>query len=185
MIAVFDVESSCTELSDLDPASPSQPYVCAVAAALYDEDREIMSAQLIVRPDGWKIAADMTAIHGITTERASEVGISIQAALAAIVGITANAPTLVCFGLSYNERRIQAELARLKRTTIWPHAGQDRVCVMALATDACKIPHPKREGQFKLPKLSEASRIILGQEHAGDCLADARAAYAIYRKLAA
>lgn len=73
----FDTETSGLPRWKEPSESPDQPHIVQLAAELVDlETREVLeSMDVIVKPDGWTISAEMTAIHSITQEHALEVGI--------------------------------------------------------------------------------------------------------------
>src|SRR5271168_3679443 len=64
-----------------DYHSPSdgetQPHLVQLGSVLIDSDtkEELHATNFLIRPDGWEITPEMTAIHGITHERAMDEGI--------------------------------------------------------------------------------------------------------------
>lgn len=184
MIAYFDVEMSGQFDPAADISAHHQPHIVRLAAGLYDGEREVMVADVIVRPIDFKISETSVLVHGVTQDMAFRIGIPLRTALSLLVNITANAEKLVCYGLDYNVRQVQVEFERHAYANKWPHAGQESVCAMKLATNLCKIPHPSKHGEYKFPKLPEAVSILLGSEHPQqNCLEDMRAAVRLYRHM--
>lgn len=85
----YDTETTGLPLFKEPSEHPDQPHIVQLAACLVDLDtrKTIASMDVIVKPNGWTIPAEVSAIHGITTEHAMDVGISEAMAieLAALV----------------------------------------------------------------------------------------------------
>lgn len=78
MIGLFyDTETTGLPLFSEPSEDPRQPHIVQLAACLVDLDTRltIASMNVTVRPLGWVIPDEVAAIHGITTERASDIGI--------------------------------------------------------------------------------------------------------------
>lgn len=79
----YDTET--TGLPDFKAPSEAehQPHIVQLAALLVDLDtRETLhTIDVIIRPDGWSIPEESSAVHGITQEHALEVGISEASAI--------------------------------------------------------------------------------------------------------
>lgn len=86
MLMAFDVET--TGLPDFKARSndPKQPHIVQLAMVLHDDGgNEVQSVNMIVKPDGWTISAEMTAIHGISHERALAEGVAEKNAVAKFI----------------------------------------------------------------------------------------------------
>lgn len=72
LICVYDTETSGLPLYKQPSDDPAQPHLVEISAGLYDLETENLVATFhsIVRPDGWVIAPEVAAIHGIDQERA-------------------------------------------------------------------------------------------------------------------
>ena len=82
MILVFDTETTGFVDFHMPPDHECQPHLVQLAAILIDDagsERATMS--VIVKPDGYEIPEKASAVHGITTDIASRVGIPLAAAL--------------------------------------------------------------------------------------------------------
>ncbi|RWY82369.1 3'-5' exonuclease, partial [Pseudomonas aeruginosa] len=79
---IFDFETTGIPEWKLPSEDPCQPHIVEVAALLCDAaGNTIDRFEAIVRPNGWEITPEMTAIHGISHEQAMDVGISEAEAL--------------------------------------------------------------------------------------------------------
>jgi len=181
----FDTETTGKALFKAPPNHPMQPRIVQLAAVLFDDDgAECGSLNAIIKPEGWTIPADASAIHGITTERALKCGIPIMSALAVFSNFLHLADTLVAHNLDFDELVVSADLVRL------PNPGAqkcfDRLaeiatfCTMKNTTQICQLPG--NYGDFKWPKLTEAHKHLFGTdvEGAHDAMADVRACARIY-----
>ncbi|MDA3807558.1 MAG: 3'-5' exonuclease [Thiomicrorhabdus sp.] len=76
-ILAYDCETTGMPVFKEPSDSEVQPHIVSIAAVLcnIDTQKVISSIDLIVKPDNWTIPEEMTAIHGITTEHATEVGV--------------------------------------------------------------------------------------------------------------
>lgn len=181
MIVALDCETTgLFDDREIDDAAPHQPRLVRICCALYEEDREVALIDLTAKPDGWIIPDKVAEIHGTTQQMAVKIGIPVRSILSPVVNLSKAAEAVITYG-DYDLRIVMAELKRMNVGTPFPGPGVERVDVMRLATEWCKISHPNGDG-FKFPKLVEATKILLGEDippHA--CLLDMRAAYRIWR----
>ena len=90
---IFDFETTGIPEWKLPSEDPCQPHIVEVAALLCDAaGNTIDRFEAIVRPNGWEISPEMTAIHGISHEQAMDVGISEAEALEGFLRSTAAQP---------------------------------------------------------------------------------------------
>lgn len=180
---VFDVET--TGLPDRGEVvtSPSYPHIVEMAALLVDETGvEAGSFNFIVKPDGWTIPDEAAAVHGVTQERATALGVPLALAVAAYVNLRALADEVAGHNVSFDLGLIAAAIHRLGRVP--SHPGPSKiVCTADLGALVCRLPPTEKMiaagfDHFKRPTLSELHRHLFGEEHAGahTALADCRAA---------
>lgn len=178
MILFFDTETTGKVSWSLPANHQSQPRLVQLAAALYDANAtELMTLRVLVRPVGFTIPADASAIHGITTERAATCGVDVLTALSIFHELADRASVLAAYNADFDRVVMAGEIGRATCCT-WKWG--DPFCVMKAATPICKLPG--RYGDYKWPKLSEASKILLGEDHADahDALGDVRATARVY-----
>jgi len=166
-------------------SDPAQPHIVQLAAILTsDLGQTIDSYSFIVKPDGWTIPDDASAIHGITNEVAKEIGIPEKDAITALRESIANADLLVAHNVTFDKFIARIAMRRFGLLTDdqdawWKAIPTD--CTMRKLTDVCKIPSPNGRG-YKWPKLSEAYQFAFGKplEGAHDALKDVTACKELY-----
>ncbi len=181
---VFDTETTGLIDWKMPNDHPCQPNMVSLAAIQLDENlNELASIYVLVRPEGWEIPAEATAIHGITTAVAYQYGLPINSVLRLIEQLTASCGTVAGFNIEYDRRIVHLESLRALKPLAIDHQPEF-FCVMKSMTDICKIPH-KTRGGFKFPKLAEAYQHATGKElySAHNALADVRATVEVYRYL--
>jgi DNA polymerase III epsilon subunit-like protein len=147
---------------------------------LDEASREIGVRSLLVRPEGFVIPPEATAIHGITNERASNEGVPLAEALGLLAEAAHGVRDVVAHNADFDRAVIVSEASRLGVPD--PLASAKWNCTMRAGKPVCRIP-----GKYgwKLPTLEELHRHLFGQafEGAHDALADARAAARCYKRL--
>ena len=169
---------------------PSQPHIVQLAACLVDIDTQntIASMDVIVRPDGWVIPAEVTAIHGITTEHAMDVGVSETAALDMFLQLWSGR-LRIGHNQSFDARIIRIAQMRhgfsQESQESW-HGGQAQ-CTQILATPIVKAPPTEKmlavgRKHFKSANLGEAYQHFMGKslEKAHSAMADVQGCMAVY-----
>lgn len=186
----FDTETTGLPKFGLAADDPSQPRICSIATALFDQERSIEMRHDFVRPNGWTVPPEAAAIHGLTTERLTEIGIPIDEALSNFLDIYDRADELVVYGAEFDLKMIRGELRRASRPDRYKE--KPTKCAMRRATMACKMPPTDAmlavgRRTYKTPKLQEAHEIILGVPLVGahDALNDVLALARIWHRLIA
>ena len=192
MIALFyDTETTGLPLFNEPSEDPRQPHLAQVAACLVDtlDTRQtIASMDVVVRPNGWEIPADVAAIHGITTERALEVGIAEETAVEMLLDLY-NWRSRVAHNEPFDARIVRIALLRYGYdqdiADRWK-AGKAH-CTQALSTPILKLPPtPKMiaagRRHHKSANLGEAYRHFTGTELAGahNAMVDVQACMFVY-----
>lgn len=190
MILFYDTETTGLPLFDKPSDDPAQPHIVQIAALLVDAaSREVVSSiDLTIQPDGWVIPDPIVAIHGITTERAAQVGIPEALALDAFLALWRKAERRVGHNEAFDARMVRIALKRR-----WPDlpeppnewnewkAGRSD-CTMHLSAPLVPGKHKDHGKNGRGPRLTDAYHHFTGQplEHAHTALADARACMAVY-----
>lgn len=184
MLLFFDTETTGMVDWHLPTDDSSQPDIVQLAALLLDDDgseRGCFSG--IVNP-GVDIPERIAAIHGITTDISARCGLSPVTALSVFARMMDLATTIVAHNIDFDISAIQTMAARHGKGRPFSFEGKVRSCTMKTATPICKIakPNPRREDDYKWPKLAECVRIFFGEEFAGahDALNDVRACARVY-----
>lgn len=149
----------------LDDAS--QPWPVSVAAALYDDAGEKhQHINLRVRAAGRLISPGATEAHGISSRDAERCGVIEAVALAAMVGLAADAEAVVGFGMPHIRDVVVSALLRAKPeprpTTRWLRPGLQHIDLIPPAAAACKLPSEHESGQYRWPRMEDACRLLLG-----------------------
>lgn len=195
MILAYDTET--TGLPDFKARSddPKQPHLVQLAMLLLNDDEtEYACCNVIVRPDGWTIPEEVSAIHGITQERAMDEGIAEATATAMFVGMQGQASLRIAHNESFDRRilRIAMTRALFARDFIEMIEGRASFCTCNTAKPIVNLPPTERMLAVgftgpKSPKLEECIRHFFGEELAGahDALVDVRACARLYWHLKA
>lgn len=185
MITIFDVETTGLPLWREPSEHPGQPHLCSLAAIFCEDDgTEITSLYKLVKPDGWTIPADVTAIHGITNERAMDEGVPERDLLEEFLALAGPSIYRVAYNEGFDARLIRIALHRFgdpERVAAWEIHPKPR-CAMKPMINIVNLPPTQRmvaTGRTfaKTPKLAESYQFMFGEmmEDAHDALADTRA----------
>jgi DNA polymerase III epsilon subunit-like protein len=157
--------------------APQQPRLVQLAALLTDDaGDELGSVNLIIKPSGFEIPVEATAVHGISTQAASLSGVALHHALGLFVALAEQADALVAHNIQFDELVMASEAHRFDYMI--PH--RITFCTMQRMTPICRLPG--KYGDFKWPNLQEAHRHCFRHEFvdAHDALADVRACKAVF-----
>ena len=134
-----------------------------------------------IRPDGWQMTPETTAINGLTDDRLDEFGIPVREALEMYCHYIDRGHVVVAYNADFDLKVLRGELRR---------AGMDdrygttaSICTMRACTDICKIPKANGRGH-KFPKLVEAmAHFKLEHKGVHTALGDAQACLDLFLKL--
>jgi DNA polymerase-3 subunit epsilon len=142
------------------------PHLVQLAWARYDLRGNVEDARShIVRPEGFRIPADATRIHGISQAHARRVGRDLGEVLDEFLeAATAPETTLIAHNLSYDTGVIGAELVRLRKPLRF--LEMPGICTMKGTTDLVGILRPGGHG-CKWPTLEELHRYCFGHSYDG------------------
>lgn len=190
----YDTETTGLPLFSEPSEDPRQPHIVQLAAALVDLDtrRTVASMDVIVRPDGWTIPDDVAAIHGITTERALDVGVPAPMALNLLLELWGRSSKRIAHNEPFDARLVRIALLRhivsdpeAEINTRWKAGPAE--CTQALSTPILKLPPTEkmkaaRRFHHKSANLGEAYQHFTGKvlENAHTAMADVQACIAVY-----
>jgi DNA polymerase-3 subunit epsilon len=176
LFLVYDTET--TGLPDFGAPShlPHQPHIVQAAAQLVEEDtgKVVAGFDLIVKPDGWEIPADVAEIHGITTERALALGVPEDFVVQSLLHLWRRSGYRVGHNESFDARILRIAIKRLgygdELADEWKAALAK--CTARLASPHCNLPPTEKMIRAnkrwpKTPTLSEAYRHFFGVELQG------------------
>lgn len=171
-ILVYDSETTGIPLWHDPSEDPRQPHIMQLAALLIDVEtrRTLATLDVMVRPEGWIIPDDVSAIHGITTEMAADLGVPESLAVEMLLDLS-RGRLRVAHNESFDRRLVRIACKRFfEELTCEEWAAGQAECTARLATPIMAIPptDKMRRAGFtkpKTPNLSEAVRFFLGREH--------------------
>lgn len=192
MILAFDTETTGFWQDQLPLHHPRQPHMVQLAVVMFDLNVYPYTSEYeaIIRPDGWIIPPEASAVHGITQERAVTEGIPLVEIIDRYLGWRKNAHVLVAHNAEFDIKILASSIARAGRT-LDSRADLKLACTKELATPVIKMSATPRMvasgrgGQFKPPTLAEAYRHFFQEElvDAHSALVDAKAVARIYHRL--
>lgn len=153
-IVLFD-----TETTGRDPRSARIVQIAAYLMEATPPFRFISELNVIVRPQGFTVPPETTAIHGITHAEAMRRGIPLPDALDKFNTIleaaheNMSAGRLVAHNFNYDNIVVMSEYARMGRDIAFL-ASFKPMCTMLSMQARCALPG--RYGKPKWPKLHEA-----------------------------
>jgi DNA polymerase-3 subunit epsilon len=186
VILVFDTET--TGLPDFRAPSdaPQQPHIVQFAAVMMEDDgTERCAVNLLVRPDGWTIPAEVSAIHGITEADATLYGVPESLIVSLFLDLVGRSD-ITCAahneGFDWRIMRIAMLRSGMDRTDVERIEGARRVCTMRMADKIMKLPPTAKMmaagfAKSKPPSLTECMKHFFDDPHdkAHDAMADVRA----------
>lgn len=188
----FDTETTGLPLFKEPSEHPDQPHLVQLGAMLVDTDTRKTLARLdvIVRPEGWTIPDEVAAIHGITTEKAMDLGVSESMALGMLLELWREGdPRMrVAHNEPFDARIIRIALMRHEDEPLadaWKAAPA--MCTARMATPIMKLPPTEKMvragfNKHKTPNLGEAYRHFTGRDlqNAHSAMADVRACAEVF-----
>jgi DNA polymerase-3 subunit epsilon len=123
----FDSETTGLPLFKEPSEDPRQPHIVQLGALLVDVDtRKVLSSlDLISRPEGWTIPDEVVAVHGITTEKATAVGVDESLAVELMLDMHSRAKFRVAHNEGFDARIVRIALMRFfgqKEADAWKEA---------------------------------------------------------------
>jgi DNA polymerase-3 subunit epsilon len=164
----IDTETTGLPNYGLTYENPGQPKLVQLACILTEDDgREISSMNVTICPIGYDIPKDVSAIHGITTERATEIGVEKRNAINIFLSLYACADEIVAHNLKFD--------LFIMRCASWPreiHAKKEY----------CTMQNYRKLGLLGSARLMEAHKKAFGEEFLGahSALSDCRAMMRLY-----
>lgn len=197
----FDTETTGLPHHPADPAlygethnAGGYPKLVQLAWILTDGlGRNLSEQSHIIRPDGFTIPEDASAIHGITTGKAKTEGAPVDVVLGDFAGDLLQADLIVGHNIDFDVEVVREELERIGAQEASEKLTSTPVVdTMKETVELCAIPYPEGEPrkydtgcEYKYPKLRELYKVLFGKdfENAHDALADIRATRECYEEL--
>ena len=166
MYLIFDTETTGLPKNYNAPASDSAnwPRMVQLAWQLHDKDGSLIESQnFIIKPEGYTIPLEVSALHGITTEKALSEGTVLQEVLTAFCQTLQKTSIIVGHNISFDINILDAEFFRVKMQS--DMSAKKVLDTKELSTDFCALPGGKN-GNFKWPTLSELHWKLFGEAFA-------------------
>lgn len=188
MLLAIDCETTTLPKKYAPIDHPTQPHLVELGAVLAEDDgTERAAMSFIVAPEeGWNMAPEALAAHGITAEIAARAGVTALNALGALSWLRARADTIIAFNMEFDAAILRTAMAR---AALAPGASIRYECVMRLAAPILNLPptDKQRAAGFKRknPSLAETHQYLFGCgfEGAHGALQDSRIALKCYIEL--
>jgi DNA polymerase-3 subunit epsilon len=179
---VIDCETSGLFDYSREADAPGQPRLCQIGMIWVDDDlATIREVEHVIRPAGWEIEPEATAINGFTQEMLQQDGIDIEGPLHDYASAIDDHHVIVGFNVPFDVKLMRGELRRFGLEDRYMKTRT--LCVM----QGCRriVDARTKDGRSKAPKLEEAcSHFAIGIEpFPHRALGGARAALEILRKL--
>jgi DNA polymerase-3 subunit epsilon len=192
MILFFDTETTGFFDDRLPVDHVSQPYVVQLAAQLCEDDGAVVAGfSLVVDPgisDGVVIPERAAQVHGITNERAVELGVSIEFALNVFTHLYQRSDLVCAHNIKFDKNIIETAIAR-HHGKIMP-LRKPLFCTMEAASPIVNLPPTERMraagfDKPKPPKLEECVKHFFDKDLAGahDAMVDVIACRRVYLHL--
>ena len=156
----FDCETTGLPVWKSPSEDPCQPHIVEIAALLCNEAGIIVDRfEALIRPAGWTITPEMTAIHGITNEMAMDLGISEAEALEGFMALHSRASLRVAHNITFDDRIVRIALMRYQdeeRANAFKD-GSEKYCTCFRSRSTVALP------DNKLPNLGEAYQHFTGE----------------------
>ncbi len=170
------------------------PDLVSICWLVYDEDWDLVRKEYhVVRPQGWTIPDEASAIHGVTQAVAEASGEPLAAVLGRFAEDLKTARLLVAHNMIFDKNVVQGAYKwrlGVEPAEFWP-AAEREFCTMEASRDLLRLPwkgpsHPGKPVTYKPPRLAELWSYVFpgtNQPTAHNSEGDALATAAIYMKM--
>lgn len=194
-ILAYDTETSGLPDWGKPSEDPCQPRVVQLCAELFDDETGTVlhGMNFIILPQGWTIPADVSAVHGITTDLALAHGLPMRAVLPLFLSLWKQADMRVAHNESFDMRMLRIEI---KRDTGFSEDFADKwkaapaFCTQAKSSPIMNLPPTAKmlaagRRHAKSPNLGEAYEFFTGRKlvNAHNAAVDVAACKEVYMAL--
>lgn len=171
---IFDTETTGLARFDLASNHHLQPRAVSLAFLFIDKETKPIEFHSLIKPIGFTIPFQVSQIHGITQEKASQEGCDSEGVFKAFQLLVDQADIIIGHNVKF-------DIVVAEREGINFH-GKSTYCTMLNSTNILKI---KKKHGYKWPKLAECVKYFFNEdlEGAHDALNDVRACARVYEKL--
>ena len=165
----FDTETTGLPKNYKAPAweTDNWPRLVQLAWITTDETgKPLAEGNWIIKPVGYTVPEEASAVHGISNERALNEGLDMKTQLAEFAKQVAEADFLVAHNIAFDEKIVSAEYHRAGYFKS-PLYGKSRICTMMGSTKYCALPNANGRGGNKWPRLNELHVRLFDKEFEG------------------
>jgi DNA polymerase III epsilon subunit-like protein len=181
---VIDTETNGVFDFKLPADAEGQARLAHLAMIYLDEGgNEERRNDIYVRPNGWTMSAEASAVNGLTDEFLIEQGTDVVEALNVYQAAIEEGRSIVAFHAQFDCKVMRGEFRRLFLPDLFEQTNN--ICVMRPMVTLCGL---KQEGsnRAKFPKLAEALAYFgVDQTNAHKAINDAENAAILFRELKA
>ncbi len=191
-ILIYDTETNGLPLWNQPSEHPGQPHITQLAAELFDADsgRVLAFMDVLIRPDGWTIPAELEQLTGITDALAARFGYSMAHVLSTFMHMWSEAELRIAHNESFDQRMVRIEAIRELGADHGFHEDWKNgavFCTQSNSTKILNLPPTARmlaagRNHPKSPNLGEAYEFFTGKklEGAHNAAVDLAACKAVY-----
>lgn len=152
--AVIDTEGSGLFDFTKPADAPGQPRLASLAIiGLNELFEETIQREFLIKPEGWEMTPEATAVNGLTTPFLKEYGSPVRECLDYYSHLILEGYIIASYNAQFDCKTMRGELRRAGMPDLFEQTPN--VCLMRASTDVCKVPRKTGKG-WKFPKLSEA-----------------------------
>jgi len=185
----FDTETTGLTKDGKAPTDPAQPMPVQLGMKLDAPDRKEMGAfNFLMRTEGWIVDPRATEVTGIDNAMADTYGIDLVAGMEAFFDMVEAADVIIAhnarFDVTVMRRATMVYCEKVGQEYFDPFAETQVVCTMLASMNIVQA-RPKRNGNWKWPKLEECMKHFFGETLGGahDALTDVRATARVFYHL--
>ncbi len=163
MFLIYDTETTGLPINDNAPLTDFEnwPRLVQLAWQIHDEKGELVEVKnYIVKPEGFVIPRAAEKVHGISTERATNEGESLDKVLGEFIKVLQKVKVVAGHNVEFDNTVVRVECMRKELEC--PLTEKIIVDTKETSTNYCAIPGG-RGGKFKWPKLSELHIKLFGE----------------------
>lgn len=164
MYLFFDTETTGLPKKYNAPISDLEnwPRIVQLAWQIYDKDGNLVDSQdKIIKPEGFLIPAESTAVHRISHEQAEKEGLDLKEVLEEFSRAVDKSESLIAHNFSFDEKIVLAEFLR---KYVYNNFGvKTKICTMLSTVDFCAISK-YNNASYKWPKLSELYQALFSED---------------------
>jgi DNA polymerase-3 subunit epsilon len=181
---IYDTETTGLFDFKLPLMDMRQPEIIQLCAKLSLDGKILSTVNLFVHGEK-DIEPKAYETHRIDRAMTAAVGVSRSTMARVFANMAHKADVLVGHNEEFDQKMVTRAI-RLEGGTAEVMQQKAHFCTMKASTDLCRIPSPKRPGEYKWPSLKEAYAALVdprGFSNAHDAEADVDACHEVYRVL--